>query len=214
MASDLVFHLLDIQSRDMCIESEQEDEREIAFESNSDEDDEEFGPARRKKKINPSFSKQRELVLHLFGATETGVPVRCDVSGFRPTMYLRLPEDKTSLAADAITRYINGNGIPMGQLTITRVMKKIFYGFTAQTPYPFLQIDVPSLGLFRTLRGLFLDENLNPKTRKPLDFPLRGKNVEVFEANIDPMLRFLHVQNLSPCGWVKIKNDKYRFRQF
>jgi DNA polymerase elongation subunit (family B) len=206
MTADLVFHLLDIQSRDMCIESEQEDEREIAFESNSEEDDEEFGPARRKKKSNPSFSKQRELILHLFGATETGVPVRCDVSGFRPTMYLRLPEEKTSLAADAITRYINGNGIPMGQLTISRVMKKIFYGFTAQTPYPFLQIDVPSLGLFRTLRSLFLDENLNPKTRKPLDFPLRGKNVEVFEANIDPMLRFLHVQNLSPCGWVKIKN--------
>lgn len=204
--SDLVFHLLDIQSRDMCIESEQEDEREIAFESNSDEDDEEFGSSRRKKKLNPSFSKQRELILHLFGATETGVPVRCDVSGFKPTMYLRLPEDKPSLAADVITRYINSNGIPMGQLTITRVMKKIFYGFTAQTPYPFLQIDVPSLGLFRTLRGLFLDENLNPKTRKPLDFPLRGKNVEVFEANLDPMLRFLHVQNLSPCGWVKIKN--------
>ena len=94
----------------------------------------------------------------------------------------------------------------MKQLTFTRVMKKIFYGFTAQTPYPFLQIDVPSLSLFRTLRGLFLDDNLNPHTRIALDAPLRNKEIPVFEANIDPMLRFLHAQNIQPCGWVRIKD--------
>ena len=94
----------------------------------------------------------------------------------------------------------------MGQLQIKRVTKKIFYGFTAGTFYPFLQIDVPSLGLFRQIRGLFLDENLNPMTKRHLDAPLRGKTVEVFEANLDPMLRFLHSQNIQPCGWVMVKD--------
>lgn len=28
--------------------------------------------------------------------------------------------------------------------------------------------------------------------------------MEVFEANLDPMLRFLHTQNIQPCGWVSI----------
>jgi len=188
----------------MRIESEQDDTVELAYESNSDEDDE--FQTRRKKKKTTSFTQQRELVLHLFGTTDTGRTLRCDVTGFRPTLYLRLPEEKTSLAADAIQQYINRQGIPMGQLNITRITKKIFYGFTAQTFYPFLQIDVPSLGLFRTLRGLFLDENLNFATKQPLDGALRGKKVEVFEANLDPMLRFLHVQNIQPCGWVCIVN--------
>jgi DNA polymerase elongation subunit (family B) len=205
---DIVFHLLDIQARDMRIESEQEDVREIAYESNSDSDDEEFQNKRKKKKITNNYNQQKEFVIHLFGADENGKTIRCDVTGFRPTLYLRLPEEKTTQAADSIKQYINSQGIPMGQINIKRITKKVFYGFTANTFYPFLQIDVPSLTLFRNIRNLFLDDNLNPQTKRPLDAPLRGKIVEVFEANIDPMLRFIHVQNIQPCGWVVIKNGK------
>ena len=206
---DIVIHLLDIQARDMRIESEEEDTRKIAYESNSDsDDDDEFKSRRKKKHVTQNYTQSKEFVIHLFGADETGKSIRCDVTGFRPTLYLRLPEDKTSQCADAIKQYINGQGIPMGQLNIKRITKKIFYGFTANTFFPFLQIDVPSLTMFRNLRSLFLDENLNPKTRKPLDGPMRGKTVDIFEANIDPMLRFLHTQGIQPCGWVSIKDGK------
>ena len=205
---DIVIHLLDIQARDMRIESEEEDSRKIAYESNSESDDDEFKSHRKKKHVTQNFTQSKEFVIHLFGADETGRSIRCDVTGFRPTLYLRLPEEKTSQCADTIKQYINSQGIPMGQLNIKRITKKIFYGFTANTFFPFLQIDVPSLTMFRNLRSLFLDENLNPKTRKPLDGPMRGKTIEVFEANIDPMLRFLHTQSIQPCGWVSIKDGK------
>jgi DNA polymerase elongation subunit (family B) len=205
--TDLVFHLLDIQARDMRIESEQEDAVEVTYESPSDDDDE-FQTRRQKKKAVPV--SQRQFIIHLFGATETGQTLRCDVTGFRPTFYLRLPEENTSSAAAAIQDYIREQFTALHlshhDLTIKRITKKIFYGFTAQTFYPFLQLDVPSIGLFRTLRGLFLDEYQNPMTKKPLTGPLRGKKVEVFEANLDPMLRFLHCQNIQPCGWVRINN--------
>ena len=204
--TDLIFHVLDIQARDMRIESEEEDVRELVYESHSDDDDE---VQYIKKKKTVSTSKPREFVIHLFGATETGTPVRCDVTGFRPTLYLRLPEEKTSLAADSIKQYIQREGIPMGELTIKRITKKIFYGFTANTFYPFLEIDVPSLHLFRTLRSLFLDERMNCVTKRPLDGAMKGKTVEVFEANLDPMLRFLHIQNIQPCGWVSVKDGMH-----
>ncbi len=200
MSQDLIFHLLDIQARDMRVESEEEDVREVVYESHSDDDE---VPYRKKQKA--STFQPRELVIHLFGSTETGTPVRCDVTGFRPTLYLRLPEEKTNLSADCIIQYIQRERIPMDQLTVKRVTKKIFYGFTANTFYPFLEITVPSLSLFRTLRQLFLDESMNCVTKKPLDGAMKGKKVEVFEANLDPMLRFLHTQNIQPCGWVCIK---------
>lgn len=199
--SNTVFHLLDIQSRDMRIESEEEDTKELVYESHSD--DEEFQP--KKRKIT-NYTKQREFVIHLFGATETGQVIRADVTGFCPTFYIRLPEEKTSQCIDAIKQYINNEGFPLGQVTFTRITKKIFYGFTANTFYPFLQLEVSSISMFRTLRSLFLDETLSFTTKKKLDGPLKGKTLEVFEANIDPMLRFLHTQNIQPCGWVSIKN--------
>lgn len=205
MNRDLIFHLLDLQARDVRIESEHEDVREITYESNSDsDDDEDFKKQSKKKKLNNTYGDKREFVIHLFGAMETGQTIRCDITGFRPTFYIRLPEEKTSQAAELIKHYIISQGIPIGHLNFSRVMKRIFYGFTAKTEYPFLQVDMPSLAMFRNVRNLFLDESLNFVTKRPLDGILRGKQIEVFEANIDPMLRFLHSQNIQPCGWVRI----------
>jgi DNA polymerase elongation subunit (family B) len=205
-SKNIVFHLLDIQARDMCIESEQDDVREITYDTNSDSDEEIQSYNKKKKKGSYNYSQQKEFVIHLFGSDESGKSIRCDVTGFRPTLYIRLPEEKTTQCAETIKQYIIGQGIPMSQLNFKRIMKKVFYGFTANTFYPFLQIDVPSLTLFRNIRNLFLDENLNPMTKKSLDGPLRGKTIEIFEANIDPMLRFIHTQNIQPCGWVVIKD--------
>ena len=201
---DLIFHLLDLQSRDVRIESENEEVREITYESNSDQSDDDEFINRRKKKSAVSFSQQRELVIHLFGATETGQPIRCDVTGFRPTFYIRLPTEKQSQAIQILKLYIQKQRIPIDQLNFKLVHKRIFYGFTAKTEYPFLQVDVPSLNLFRNLRNLFLDEHQNFATKQPLDGPFKGISIEIFEANIDPMLRFLHRQNIQPCGWVRV----------
>lgn len=35
----------------------------------------------------------------------------------------------------------------------------------------------------------------------------RGERVELFESNIDPMLRFLHIKNIQPCGWISIPTN-------
>jgi DNA polymerase elongation subunit (family B) len=204
---DLIFHLLDLQSRDIRIEKEDDDIRECVYESGDEESDEEIGYKQKKKQNN--FSKQqREFVIHLFGSTDEGQPLRVDVTGFRPTVYLKLPLDKPKTAAQCIKDYLNNMDFPTEDLTFKIIQRKIFYGFTANTYYPFLQIDMPSLTLYRNLRGLFLDEKMKPSTKQPLPGIMRGKIVEVYEANIDPMLRFIHTQNIQPCGWVSIKNGK------
>lgn len=203
---DLIFHLLDLQSRDVRIESEQDDIREVSYESNSDQSDDEEFTIRKKKKSISSFSQQRELVIHLFGSTESGQPIRCDVTGFRPTFYIRLPDDKISQSIIIIKEYIKKQHFPIEYINFKHVHKRIFYGFTAKTYYSFLQVDVPSLHLFRNLRNLFLNEQLQFATKQPLDGPFKNKSIEIFEANIDPMLRFLHTQNIQPCGWIRIQN--------
>ena len=36
-----------------------------------------------------------------------------------------------------------------------------------------------------------------------------GEHLEIFESNIDPMLRFIHEKNIRPSGWIEIKKNKY-----
>ena len=201
---DIVFHLLDLQARDVRIEAEEEDVRECVYESNDEESDDEITFKHKKK--TAANNNHREFVIHLFGSTDTGRPIRCDVTGFRPTFYLRLPEENTANAINSIRAYLIRMGVNLDEINMKKITRKIFYGFTANTYYPFLQIDVPSLKMFRDIRSLFLDDKLNFATKESLSGVLKGKVIEVFEANIDPMLRFLHTQNIQPCNWVKITN--------
>jgi DNA polymerase elongation subunit (family B) len=197
--SEVIFHLLDIQARDLVIEEEEEDKDKEEEEDKEDKEDKE------EKYQNKGKNKdKRQFVIHLFGVTDIGQTIRCDVMGFRPTMYLRLPEEKTNACAQQVMSYIKQQGFPMKQLNTKRITKKIFYGFTANTFYPFLQLDVPSLALFRILKNYFLNDRSQFIMKERLEGAMKGKIIEVFEANLDPMLRFLHVQQVDPCGWVKL----------
>jgi DNA polymerase elongation subunit (family B) len=201
----LTFHILDIQTRDQRVESETEEAKEVVYESGEEDSDDEI-IARNKYYKKQAAQAKRELVIHLFGATPEGKPVRVDVTGFRPSFYLKLPDTNVGAAIESIKLYILNQRINLADLTFQRVNKKKFYGFTANRPFNFLYITCPSLTMFRNLKNLFLNDKSYPATKAPLTAPLRGQPPEVYEANIDPMLRFLHVQNLQPCGWVKI-ND-------
>lgn len=200
--TSLIFHILDIQTRDQRVESETEEAKEVVYESAEEDSDDEIQI--KHKHYKKYFQAKRELIIHLFGATTEGKPVRVDVTGFRPSFYLKLPDTQVGAAIDSIKTYISSQRIDISELTFQRVNKKKFYGFTANRLFNFLYITCPSLTMFRNLRNLFLNDKSQPATKASLMPPLRGQPPEVYEANIDPMLRFLHVQNLQPCGWAKI----------
>jgi DNA polymerase elongation subunit (family B) len=212
--TDLVFHLLDIQSKDLRIEAETEEAREVVYESADEEweDEEEgagAGAGRRRRRAAPSTNR-REFLIHLFGATADGHSVRVDVEGFRPTLYIALPVDKNSrLCVDAIRTYLEKQKVPIAELTFRVIHRKKFYGFTANRLFPFVEITAPSLFLWRNVKNLFLDDKCNPNTKRSLG-PLFKSPPEVYEANLDPMLRFLHVQGLNPCGWVSVSGGMER----
>lgn len=200
----LIFHILDIQTRDQRVESETEDAKEVVYESGDEESDDEIKKYVQAKRYKKYVQAKREFIIYLFGTTTEGKTIRINVTGFRPGFYLKLPDTQVGAAINSIKTYISSQRIDTTELTFQRVNKKKFYGFTANRPFNFLYITCPSLTMFRNLRNLFLNDKSEPATKASLMAPLRGQPPEVYEANIDPMLRFLHIQNLKPCGWAKI----------
>ena len=87
-----------------------------------------------------------------------------------------------------------------GGLELSFCRRKVLYGFTADQTFPFMKLTVISMLGFRVLKKIFLDSDTNvPK------FILKGHSsapLEVYEANLDPMLRFFHLRDIKPCGWV------------
>lgn len=170
--------------------------------------DREDGYTSQPKNIAPA-----EYEIFMFGTTADGYSVTAKVKGFQPYFYVKVPyhwtqEDVNDLREKFIhekQEFRKKNG-EIYQATIVRYtlrdhlvsmkleMHKDFWGFTNFKDFKFMRVTVKSLRLFNDLKRYFMT--------KPTLYSL-------YEANIDPFLRFIHERNIQPCGWVRLPAETY-----
>ena len=113
--------------------------------------------------------------------------------------------------------------------SVELVKRKDFWGFTNNADFYFLKIKCKSMALFNLLKYFlntppdeFIEYYYGGMRRvaagngnlkgTALEFykalPAREK-FRLYEANIDPFLRFIHERNLAPCGWARIPAATY-----
>ena len=201
------FQILDSFAQDLLIQSETETTREVAFVDGglSDGDDEVIDRRRRSKGGGPMATRApRRMVIHLFGSCPDGRNIRVNVEGFEPFFFVRLPSQslftdfQMKLEGDIAAKkdmLLTGD-----ELTMTLCKRKVLFGYTGGAVYPFVKLSVKSIQAFRVLKNYFVS-----KENRPI-FRLKSETLEVYEANLDPMLRFFHLRNLKPCGWVTIQD--------
>ena len=201
--NDLTFHILDVAARDETVVAETENMKELAYETGEEDDSDMENMS--KKKYNQVVGNEK-LVIHLFGSDANGKPVRVDCKGFEPFFYVRVPESSDmSKCLQSVTNYIERCiGPASKKVKIKPVKRKLMYGYTAGQLFNFIEIRSPSLKMFRNLKNLFLNDKQEPKTKWPLT--AFGATPRIYEANLDPYLRFLHLRGLKPCEWATIKD--------
>ena len=209
-----IFQILDAYAQDLEIQVETDTTREVAYIGAESDDDDEVHSRRRSKAAVSKTTKRKRMVIHLFGTTPEGKSVRANVEGFEPFFYVRLPfatkstqqefQQRVEFLARAGRDYSLklANGEPDFEITFCK--RKLLFGYTGGASYPFACLKVRSIAAWRGLRSHFLDK----ETSKPIFKLFKDQEpLEVFEANLDPMLRFFHLRNLQPCGWVSCDAD-------
>jgi DNA polymerase elongation subunit (family B) len=205
-----IFHILDAFAQDVEDGAETAETRQIIPRGGELTDDEEEAavPAYKRRKAGDNGGAVDNTRLHmniyLFGATVDGTPVRACVEGFQPFFFVRLPDKKAKTRLD-FERLLDDT-IRRKRAWLGKVLqrsyedRKVLYGYTGDQKFRFARLTVPSIAAFRALRRLFLDGD----TSRPI-FQLYagGDALEVFEANLDPMLRFFHLRDIKPAGWVE-----------
>jgi DNA polymerase elongation subunit (family B) len=192
-----VFQILDSFAQDICVERETETEREISY-INDDYYDSDGEVIQRRKKPKTAAAaagpQRREMVIHLFGKTAAGELIRMDVQGFEPFFFVKVP---TTMSPAAFRSVFAAEKF-RHPVDITFEKRKVLFGYTGDAEYLFAKLSVKSLQAFRDLRGLFLTKE---------GAPCFSPRMSVYEATLDPMLRFFHLRNIKPCGWVTTDAD-------
>ena len=206
--TSIKFHILDVFARDEKIQSE----TQVKQYTNTEESDDEFQNTAKSK---GNYVSGQSMVVHLFGKTANGTTIRCDVKGFKPFFFIKSVEGGgkavKEMARTAVRNYIQRH-MPQASSSIelTHCERKELFGYTQEKMISMLKITMNSIQLFHAVKKLFLNAKSEPELKKlgprrdTLGAPFNQTVPLVYEANLDPMLRFLHLRNLKPCGWCSV----------
>ena len=202
----LTFQCKDILSRDIVRKDT----------SSSDSDDE----SKHKKE------KEKVFQIQLFGSDEKGQSVCLQVNNFQPFFYVRIPECFAT-SASAKRKFQHWVFEGHADTDIVEEKHKTLMDFTNGTYATFYKLTVGSLEAWRNLKNRFLNKSSDPilypvnslfgvpdvshRTDEFAAVTEDGQKIalRVYEANIDPVLRFFHIQDISPAGWICVEKDNW-----
>jgi DNA polymerase elongation subunit (family B) len=205
--SEIRFHILDSYIQDLEIENETDTTQEVRYVDDefSDTQDAEVYSRRKRGKSATYSSKKRSIVIHIFGTLANGDSAHLSVYGFEPFFYVKMPNHLTEVQ-ETFSKYLKARIYQQNDwvlkrsesYTVSFERRQVLMGFTGGREYTFAKLSVNSLQAWRNIKSYFLD-----KENKFIFQLYSGSSaLEVFEANLDPMLRFFHLRNIKPCGWI------------
>lgn len=161
--------------------------------------------------IETKNAPKKKYVITVFGVTKSGNTVSLDITGYSPHFYVQVPD---CWVKDDAAKFVHGlretfaaemaqrlgprskfNPIGDALRGFELVDRKKLMGFDAGRSYPFLQLS------FYNLSGMRAWVRKIQDAAKP--------DMELFETNIDPLLRFIHIQKIKPMGWIKVSAGRF-----
>ena len=138
----------------------------------------------------------------MFGINEQGQTCSISVNDFKPFFYVKIPDNWKKKHIDEFKRSIGKKYIN----NIEKVQHKKLYGFSAGKEFSFIKIS------FDTTRNMSRIKQLWYENGDVKNFSYKSDlgtfELEIYESCIPPLLRYFHIQTISPSGWVKVNMTK------
>ncbi len=145
--------------------------------------------------------------IRLFGRTDKGKSIYVNIDNFTPFFYVEIPNDWNQTKAFSLVNHIKSkitNPIVLkGFKNFDIVERKKFYGFTGYKTFKFLRLIFLNMKSFKAFE-YWIDRN---KINYPFLFKKPTK-LSIYESNIEPFVRCMHIRKLNACGWVSV--NKYK----
>jgi DNA polymerase elongation subunit (family B) len=148
--------------------------------------------------------------IQLFGLNETGETASIYVNDFNPFFYVKVPYSWTIDRKDILLSVIRKRVGPFWEksvLNATLIKRKKLYGFDGGQQHKFVKLEFKNSKVFNKVKNFWYTGSYG-KDRKLITWSPKAlgenSNLELYEANIPPLLRFFHLKEISPSGWVKI----------
>ena len=157
------------------------------------------------------ISDKKKFIIQMFGINETGKTCSILIDDFKPFFYIKVHDGFTN--GDRM-QFINYIGTKLGayyKQSIHRhqlVNHKKLYGFDGGRKHKFLLLQFNNTLCMNKVKNMFYGYINKRKSLLPDGLIYKNRSMYLYEGNIPPLLRFFHVKEISPSGWIKVPLSK------
>ena len=158
------------------------------------------------------YQDTMKFSIQLFGLDEHGKTYCAHIEQFKPFFFVKVPDTWKKRHILRVEEWLKNNFLRQkgsafynsSILSTTLVKQKTLYGFDAGKYYNFVKIEFANTRVMNIAKRFWYHDG------KLIEGGvLIGKHhVQLYEANILPLLRFFHIQNISPSGWVQVEPSR------
>ena len=158
------------------------------------------------------YKDSNSFVIQMFGVDENGKTYSLTAEGFRPFFYLmvndkwsiQMKEDFLAHLKDKVGKYYKDS------ITECKIIKrKKLYGFDGGKEHKFIFMEFSNVNAFNKVKNLwYSNDNTRGFCLSKNGYRWKDTDIKIYESNIPPLLRFFHIRDISPSGWVAIPKKK------
>ncbi len=149
--------------------------------------------------------EETNFEIQMFGINEEGKTCSIFVEEYLPFFYIKINNNWSPMQINSYQEFIKkkvGKKCARDIVSFKLAFRKQLYGFDNHKKHKFLEVKFQNTTAFNRVKYLFKkDRYVNRKTCEFLKY-----YTELYEANIPPLLRYFHIQNISPSGWIEFKS--------
>ena len=156
---------------------------------------------------------EEEYKIYMFGVSNKGESISVKIQNYTPYFYVKVPSEFQDKWKDFHTKELKNfiskklYSLRDSILKISVVEKKDISFFTNEKNYKFLKIIFKNEKSYKKCKYILQPSNNRQKPVIPTISPLE-LNFTLYEANIEPFIRFCHIKNIKTAGWCELSNYK------
>jgi DNA polymerase elongation subunit (family B) len=193
-------------------ETEDDDDSEALYkpgrndEENEDESSDENIYSKEKQK---ELSYTKTMLIKSYGVLNSGHSITMNLQKFQPFFYIKVPDDWTKKHCSIFVKHLKKDvyyKYSQHLIASQLIIRKPFSEFTGTDKFKFLKLQFKNKESYDSFAYKIM--------KNPLKYEgLNGNKAykyELFESNLDPILKFIHLTKIQPCGWVRIPKKSYQ----
>ena len=160
----------------------------------------------------PSYIDDNIFLIQIFGLNDKGETCSIIVNNYKPFFYVMVNDSwNTSIKLMFLAEIKRKMG-KYYENSITDciiVKRKKLYGFDGGKEHKFVKLEFTNMGAFNKAKNLWYGEYTDSgRSLLKRGYQFMSTNTILYEANIPPLLRFFHIRDISPSGWIALPNNK------